>query len=155
VNCYLAKDSLPSKTRLIVQVLDQSLIDQHIYKHKEYISSYKDDRSYYYIVFLVPIKWITDITYFRTGRFSLMSNDAKDHIIRYSRLPYKQTKKGQTETDGRLLALDRHPQLRAMWETELSNPRSIVELSDSDELLSIPGDESYLDINRLTPIHIS
>jgi hypothetical protein len=150
MNSYLAQDSLPSNTRILAQVIDLSLVNKTIFKHKDYLATYKDVEGYYYLSFKIPDTWITDVTYFRTGRFSRMSEMAKDYIKRYSQLPYQQKGKEGTETDGRLLALDRHEKLKAMWENVIG-----TSLKDEDELLSIPGEESYTDVRTLVPLYVS
>lgn len=150
MNSYLAQDSLPSNTRILVQVIDLSLVNKVIFKHQNYLITYKDAEGYYYLSFKVPDIWTTDITRFRTGSFSQMSEMAKDYIKRYSNLPYQQKGITGTETDGRLLALDRHPKLRAMWEDVIHTT-----LKDEDELLSIPGEESYTDVTTLVPLYVS
>ena len=151
IDSYLAKDSLPSNTRIIVKVVDATLVPKSTLLHSNLINIYDgvDDR-FNYLEFSVPTFWRLDITYFRTGEFSSMSKIAKEAIIRHGCLVYK--KKGivgttMVETDVRILALDRHKSLRSWWESELD-----ITLKDDDELLSIPGEKSYIDTKALTLI---
>lgn len=158
VNSYISKQSLPSKTTIVVQILDMHLLSPNMMFHKDLIRHYMDDKDYFYLEFLVPSQWRLDITYFRTGRFSMLSKSAKDYIQRYSMLPYQYYDNGKIVTDFRLLALDKHPILKAMWEDLLSYNEafsSVVELEDDAELMSIPGDESYIDLtsSRFYLIH--
>jgi hypothetical protein len=158
VNCYITKQSLPSKTTIVVQVIDFHLLGPNMLFNPHFLRYFTDDKGYHYLEFFVPSKWRVDVVYFRTGRFSLMSKSAKEYIQRYSMLPYQLYNNGKVLTDMRLLALNKHPTLKTMWENELSYNEaftSIVELDDDAELLSIPGDESYIDLtsSSFTLIH--
>ena len=126
--------------------------------HHQYRKTIKYEKSYF-IVYSIPQKWSNDVTLFMEGKFSKMSQAAKDAIMRFSGLGYKERKGDEVLTDGRLLALDKHPVLKKMWENELSSHtpyingkgthRSVVELDEETELLSIPGKESYIELEGL------
>ncbi len=147
VNCYLTEDG----SKIIVNVVDTTLVSRKAIRHKNYFSSLPTDNSTY-LVYFVPVQWKSDVSLFMQGKFSMMSKHAKEVIRRFSGLNYKQ--KGLT--DGRLLALDKHPVLKNMWENELTNvtgsQRSIVELDEDMELLSIPGKQSYINLEGLKRI---
>jgi hypothetical protein len=141
VNCYLT----PAGDLIVVQVMDTSLLSRKVFLHPEYrgqrVRPKGDDHSIY-LLFQVPVKWKEDVAAFIRGKFSQMSKAAKDTIRRHSGLPYhERTGEGlKTVTDGRLLALEQHKLLKNMWES-MVQPREEIQ----GELLSIPGEDSYID----------
>jgi len=141
VNCFLTADG----SAIIVQVVEVMLLSRSLYNHEDYNGTYCNENGDIFFVYRLPVVWRSDIERFMKGKFSMMSKRAKENIIRYSGLLHESKEKGsnRTITDGRLLALEKHPKMRDMWEVQL-NDRDIP-----DELLSIPGEESYLEISSL------
>ena len=90
--------------------------------------------------FRIPSQWWTDVQLFKEGKYSLMSEEAKSMIRTYSGLPYRMMDYFGYEayTDFRLLALDKHPVLRAMWEERVDE-----DIPSSLDLLDIPGDREF------------
>lgn len=157
VNCYLSPDGIT----VLVQVMDTQLLSRKVFVHPEYrgLRMHPEGRAHgMLMLFQVPIKWRADVKLFIEGKFSLMTKAAKDTIVRHSGLPYhERTGEGKkTVTDGRLLALERHKLLKSMWESELSSTDSRstgrVTLTEGFELLSIPGEESFIDPQNLQPV---
>lgn len=138
IDCYITRDG-----RVIaVAIYMSSLLSRKVYSVEEYMGTIIHEKSgHYYVLFETPRRWARDIDLFRRGKFSKMSLIAKEYIRTYSGLEYrKPTRQKQYITDGRLLALDRNPALREMWEARIG-----VTLGDDDELLTKPGDKSYID----------
>lgn len=135
IDCFITREG----RTLAVKVYMVNLLSRKTYT-AEYTRTVIND-GYNYVLYEIPSKWTRDVQLFRQGKFSKMSEAAKDHIRTYSGLEYRTpTRGGSYVTDGRLLALDRNPLLREMWESMYN-----VVLGDDDELLSIPGDKSYID----------
>lgn len=156
VNCYLSEDG----TKVVVRVVEVLLVPRSVTSHSSCCGTYTDTRKRRkFIVFSIPQYWCIDVALFRQGKFSKMSSKAKESIRRFSGLDYKQRNGDQVLTDGRLLALDKHPVLKKMWEQQLTSvtpskngksvQRSSVELPDDAELLSIPGKGSYISLESL------
>lgn len=105
------------------------------------------DRDYCYYVYRVPLNWIADLKLFKKGKYSEMSELAKDTIRVQSGLPNNtRMSSGKLETDIRILALDKHKTLKNWWE-EMINPWEPL----SGELLSIPDERSFIELDLLTP----
>jgi hypothetical protein len=148
VNCYLTK-SLGGK-RIVVQVVDLNLVSRNAFTDALiYRVLGKGD---FFLVYPVAALWSKDIDLFIEGKFSTMSKKAKEAIKRFSGL----VKNTNGRTDGRLLALDKHPVLKDMWERELSSddnrPTGRIDLAEDAELLSIPGEKSYISLEGMVRI---
>lgn len=146
VNCFLLKD----KAGLAVSIVELLLLDRRVQRHLNYVGVWQGDRyaPYYYVVYSLPLKWSADIDLFLKGKYSAMTNSAKDHIIRYGGLPYrKRDMHGNIVTDHRLLALERNERLKEWWEHAL-----VVELSSSAELMSIPNERTFIDLRGMRQI---
>lgn len=149
VNCYINRE----KTLLFVQVLDLALIPRKSTDlHPAFFNVFKSDTIV--IVFRLPNMWNQDVQLFIEGKYSKMSEPAKECIRKYSGLAYKRKQRNKPRTtDLRLLALERHTLLKNMWEKELTNitgtQRSVVVLPDDAELLSIPGEETFMELSDL------
>ena len=154
LNTYLTSTG----SSIVVEIVEPMFLSRNVLNHHQYRSTIKYKQSYF-IVYSIPQRWSSDVALFMQGKFSKMSQPAKDAITRFSGLGYKEKKGDEILTDGRLLALDKHPFLKKMWENELSSvthaangksaQRSIIELDEEAELLSIPGKESYIDLEGL------
>jgi len=154
VNSYLT----PTGTGIVVEVLEPLLLSRNVLNHQQCRGKFKHDK-HTCITYIIPHKWSSDVEKFMQGKFSKMSKAAKASIIRFSGLDHKKKSGTGIYTDGRLLALDKHPVLKQMWETELtsitpakdgkSSQRSVIELGEDAELLSIPGKESYIELKCL------
>lgn len=137
IDCYITRNG-----RIIaVGVYMLSLLSRKVYTDEYAVTVTDETTGINYILYETPSEWRRDIALFMKGKFSGMSNRAKDRIRTYSGLEYE-TPQGRKKkvTDGRLLALNRDPMLREMWENKYD-----VRLGEDDELLSIPGDKSYID----------
>lgn len=155
LNSYLTSTG----SSIVVEVVEPLLLSRNLLNHHQYRKTIKYEKVYY-VVYSIPQRWRNDIALFMEGKFSQMTQAAKDAIMRFSGLDNnRKNKDGVALTDGRLLALDKHPVLKKMWECELSSitpakngksaQRSVIELDEDAELLSIPGKESYIDLEGL------
>lgn len=138
IDCFITRDG-----RIIaVAVYMSNLLSRKVYSVSEYLGTIMHEASgHWYVLFETPRRWARDIELFREGKFSKMSENAKEYIRTYSGLEFrKTTRQGKHITDGRLLALDRDVALRDMWERRIG-----VYLGKDDELLTKPGDKSYID----------
>jgi hypothetical protein len=150
VDCYLT----PAGDFILVRILEVTLLSRKELLHPMYRGLYTTHKGHVYLLYMIPYNWRNDVALFMKGKFSQMSKKAKEEIIRYSGLPYKERSgKSRIVTDGRLLALDRSRALKEMWERVLSSDdkRSTgrVVLKEEEELLSVPGKESYIEIEEL------
>lgn len=158
LNSYLTPDG----SDIVVEIVEPLLLSRNVLTDHQYRGKFKRTNSTC-LVYRIPQKWGNDIVLFMEGKFSHMTRAAKEAIKRFSGLDNrKKGKDGVPLTDGRLLALDKHPVLKKMWESELSSitpsqdgkstQRSVVELGEDAELLSIPGKESYISLEGLVLI---
>lgn len=133
-------------TYIMVEFITPMLISPRFIKnHPCYtIDGVDDVTKNMFVLYYIPPKWEADVDLFMEGKFSKMSTAAIEVIRSYSGLPYQSrtsifgTSMFTVETDFRLLAFEKHTELRQMWEREL-----LVTLTEKSELLSIPGEKSY------------
>lgn len=117
-----------------------------VFINKNLEEKYEHD-GYLYLVFAIPSKWKADVEIFCKGKYSHMSEEAKQEIITWSDLDYKKKIHGKITTDGRLLALTRSKVLRESWERELH-----VMLDDGDELLEAPNERTFIMLQEKTQL---
>jgi hypothetical protein len=143
VNSDLTRDGL----HVAVEIVETQFLSRKLLIHPALKGTYVRD-NHLVLVYRIPGWWKPDVQKFMKGQFSQMTENAKNMILRYSRLPYRERDaNGKIVTDGRLLSLERHKALKEMWEETLE-PREEIQ----GELLSIPGAGSYIDLEHLTPI---
>lgn len=143
VDSYLTHDG----KFLLVRVMELMFLSRMTHtSHPNYVDTYlSQDKVSFFVVYQVPECWEDDVQLFIGGHFSKMSDKAKNNIIRYSKLAYRtKDTAGIPVTDGRLLALEQHTKLKEMWERELD-----VYLNDKMELLSIPSEKSFMELEEL------
>jgi len=142
VNSYLNTDG----TRIVVEIIEPLLLSGYLLKLPQCEGLFTmSDR--YFVVYTIPPTWYRDVHQFMDGKFSRMSRIAQECIKRFSGLKHKEKIGSQILTDGKLLALEKHPLLRWLWESELS-----LQLSEDEELLSIPDEKSYIKLESLMPV---
>ncbi len=101
------------------------------------------DRTFYR--FEIHPQWSSDVKLFMEGKYSKMSERAKRRIREGSTLQYRVYKGTVPHTDFRLLALSNSESIRRMWEELIFDDVDIARKSElGPELLSIPGEESYI-----------
>lgn len=135
---------------IAVRIVQTTLLSRRVFMKAEYHGLYRDDaKDNLYVVYKVPARWIADLDLFISGKYSEMSDNAKNMIIRWSRLPYRirNPNDGHILTDGRLCALYKDSQLRDMWERRIEPWEHI-----HGELLSIPDERSFIELDTLTRI---
>lgn len=141
VNCFLT----PDKSKIVVEIGDLALVAGKVFIHKEYAKHGNTHEGKAYILFTIPRKWHADVLKFCAGTFSVMSEPAKKAVKAYSGLPYQKRDRNKVVTDGRILALEKHPALEEAWIKMLDSDGTTT-LPDNGELLSIPGPESFIDL---------
>ena len=139
INCYLSTNG----KKLYVKTLESFFVSKEALQHPFFkqIIEYKD---YEYIVYRIPAEFGVDIELFMAGKYSRMSEKAKNLIRTYSGLPYKCTVGTKTVTDGRLLALTRSNSLRNAWSDYLNT----YVLNEDDELLDKPRQQWFMDLEK-------
>lgn len=142
VNSYL----YPEGTGIIVKVFNTDLLSRKLFVHPMFVETVEIS-PYTYLLYRIPDYWHQDVRLFMEGKFSLMSDRAKDTIVRYSGLPYRERngKGKRAVTDGRLLALEKHEVLKDMWERVLNLNEDAHRWIQNAELLNVPGKDSYMD----------
>lgn len=139
VNSYLSRD----RQYLIVEVIDEGLLSRKVFFANPWYIGKVDYENRVYLVYSINhLKEVTDL--FCEGRFSEFPDNVKETIRVMSGLQYEVSIKGKLVTDGRLLGLEKHKALKKMW-NELIEPIEEIE----GELLSIPGEASFIDIDVL------
>jgi hypothetical protein len=143
VNSYLSKDG----RCIIVEVYDALLPSREVFTHPGYQGTAMKDNMYF-LVFTTPQVRHRDVSAFMKGKYSKMSNSSKELIYELSGLDYKKPIEGKSlkTTDGRLLALTRHEELRKAYERELDLEDG---LSPDDELLDPPDERTFIDLKDL------
>lgn len=101
-----------------------------------------------YLLFNFPDMWKEDIETFMEGKYSLLSDSAKQIIRTTSGLDYKGLgEDGKYYTDFRIIALTRNPDLVAEWKSHLYDPNDrglcILDTDPTIELLEAPGDYMF------------
>lgn len=133
---------------IIVHVYDTTLISRTVFNHPGYVGCVQNADNTIYIIYTLPPARYHDVQKFIEGKYSKMTETTKDLIRALSTLDYRYAgnDKAAITTDGRLLALERHPALREAYEREFQLD---VRLSPDDELLNPPGPRSFIDIKEL------
>lgn len=97
----------------------------------------------YIAVFKVPEYYKADVKKFRAGKYSKFTESAKTAIKSKSGLRWQmKVAMGEKESDIELLALDRAKELKKWWEDLLD-----VKLDSDAELMDIPGEENFYNLN--------
>jgi len=136
INSYISYDC----KHVVVKVYDTTLISRKVFVHPNYELT-KVENGEYYFRFETPQKWLNDVRLYRQGLYSRMSEEAKEMIRQWSGLQYRVTEGRKRITDGRLLALVRHPQLKKALEEELS-----YKFGPDEELLFPPREGSFIEL---------
>lgn len=140
VNCYLNR----SGTLVFVEVLDTLLVSRSALDLHYAFQGIRKRGETFVLVYRVTSAWTQDVQLFIKGKYSKMGKPAKDFIRKHSGLNYKKKEFGKARvTDARLLALEKHPMLKNMWENLVD-----VTITNESELLSIPGDESFMELEE-------
>lgn len=135
INSYLSKD-----TQFAVVMLKEAI--PSFEEHPQYAVDYKDDQGNTILVFSIPIEFKPTMVKFVEGKYSQFSDRAKQLIKQKSGLNYKApVGGGKVSTARELLALDKDPDLKKVWEQELG-----VKLAVDAELMDIPNDRNFYDL---------
>lgn len=148
VNSYLTRDG----KLIVVQIAEIELVPPSVYiLHERYRKTFHTEKGWF-LVYGIPSVFHSDVQLFMEGKFSLLSNLSKQTITRYTDLLWHQfvPESGRRLTDYRLLALEKHELLKEMWENVIFDEKDLQRGSTlSEELLSIPGASSYIDLESL------
>jgi len=138
IDSYLSRDCL----NIYVKVVDTKFFEHRMVMHPQYQGIWEDMEGKKYVQYSIPLKWKADIQLFIEGKFSKMSESAKEMIRINSGLLFRERRESDNMiiTDVRLLALERSIAVRQMWEDHYG-----VTLSDDQELLSIPKDRGFIE----------
>jgi hypothetical protein len=145
INSYLTRDG----QYIVVEVADRNLCGSVTFNSS--FSGFKQKNGMDLLVFVIPGAWTRDVKDFMEGRYSQMSEYAKQLIRDGSGLRYDMPDEFDNRiTDARLMALEKHPALRNQWLAELEVETPVkgfrLEIDDDTELLSIPSENSYIEI---------
>lgn len=138
INSYISQDN----KYMVVEIKDaKTPFDEH----QNYVTDYSaGDKTT--IVFTIPPEFEETILRFRAGKYSQFSSQVKTIIKQKSGLKYKvPTINGKVTSARELLALDKDKDLKEIWEREIG-----CKLSDDAELVSIPTDNNYYELNLMT-----
>jgi hypothetical protein len=145
VNSYITQNE-----EIVVEVKDKTLVpEENFIDNSEYMGDF-DYNGSTIIVFNQPSEYRADILKFVQGKYSEMSNKAKESIILYSGLPYNLVRKDlplkpngkyPVDTSRYILALSKNPALRKLVETEIGQS-----LPPNAELITKP------DMNNFYPL---
>lgn len=138
VNSYLTEDD----EHIVVECTHPFSVI--VTNHTNYKFGFDMNESHY-AVFNVPTYYKDkgDIQKFREGKYSKLSDSAKECIRKKSGLTYMRPVSGGNFLSAlELLALDRDKELKKYWEDKLA-----VRLSDDAELVSIPGEDNFFNLN--------
>jgi len=139
-NSYLVKD----QNLIVVEVVDArlSLLAAHSLYYQSAIFAEAAD----YLVFDIPDKWDWDMRMFKAGKYTKMSDEAKQTIKMLSGLNYEiEGEDEQRFTDSILMALDNRNELRTKWMEILATQERHL----PDELLSPPADASFINLQSI------
>lgn len=135
VESYLHEEG----TSIFVKLNDIHFFEHRMRLHAYYKAWWKDEQGKHYIQYSIPEQYQQDVQLFLQGKYSKFSAKAKEMIQIHSGLVFRsRDEKGTILTDTRLLALEKSPLVKRMWEERLA-----VELDDESELLSMPGDPKW------------
>jgi hypothetical protein len=142
IDSYLSKDL----RSILVKVFDVQFFKHRMDEHPDFKSILKSKSGTLYVHYYIPLVWRRDVLAFSEGRYSELSQEAKDLIRSTSGLTYRVVPEGYSipVTDVRLLALDKDEAVKDMWEAITD-----VQISPDQELLSKPDENSFIDIDDL------
>lgn len=139
IDSYLVQ----GKWEIAVHVADMQLCTQ-VLEYPEFSSVTIDDKGRDFLIFNIPQIWQDDCRLFIEGKYSKLSEEAKDSIRTFSGLKYKwPTDDGKEVTDALLRALDKDKALLDVW-------KEVIEFPDAfnpEELLSAPTEKSFITFN--------
>lgn len=151
VDSYLYQNPETHHWSIVVKVVEPTYCHGKVWQHTSLTGVYRD-AEYTYVQYFLGSEWYFDVETFILGKFSEMSDKAKKRIYTWSGLANRVlNERGIPVTDARLLALERDPVLREMWDRELAPDPQLVDLGDM-ELMSIPDERTFIDIHTLTRI---
>lgn len=139
IQCYVSRDGL----LLYVEVRD---IPEFVYSRPDYLGITILPSGSTALAFDLPAMWQYDVRAFMLGRYTELTDDAKECIYGYSGLVINQPIQGTNllNTDSRILALDIDPTVRERLRSALSKELD-VQIPIGAELISVPSESNYID----------
>lgn len=138
VDSFLTRDGKD----IFVWVNETTFFLNRVALNPQFETTWNDTSGNKYIQFSIPEKWHADVQLFIKGKYSLMSEKAKQMIRQHSGLQYRERRETDKVivTDIRLLALNRSIAVRELWQVHYG-----VTLDEHDELLSLPERRAFID----------
>jgi hypothetical protein len=128
VDCFLTNDNT---IMVIVQSMDR--VPAEILMDDFYFTDFTTTTNQTAIVFRTSPKFVQDLEKFRQGKYSKFSQIAKDQIAIFN---------GYDDNHYYMKVLNRDKGLREQLEKKYE-----IELSDEDEVKSIPSESNFIDLN--------
>ena len=137
----------PDGHYIYVEVVEEFFVEDDLPKY-EVIK----EQGRTFLSFEIDSKWRPDVELFIKGKYSQLSARAKRRIKEGSSLQYRDYKGTVPFTDFRLLALENSASVRAMWEDLIFDEIDVARKYEiGEELLSIPGEKSFISFPLTTP----
>ena len=142
IDSYLTTDGL----NIFVKVMDTIYFMNKMAMHPQYQATWKDLAGNNFIQFSIQEHWLADVQTFIKGKYSRMSDKAKEMIRIHSTLQFRERRESDKKiiTDIRLLALERSIAVKDLWEEHYG-----ISLDKDDELLSIAESKAFIEITML------
>ena len=144
IRTYLTNDC----TTVLIEFKD---LEEESYS-TEFVSIYIENGRFFQI-YSVPDNFRSDMDLIARGKYSRISQKAKDTVMKLSGLPFNKLVNGKRVTSAPLLALNKSPELKKHQEEKLNVPmdkdafgRTIqkVKIPDELDLFDAPTDDIYL-----------
>jgi len=137
-NTYMSME-LAQEYSLLVEVFSEHLLPD-TFKGFTFIT----DGSRHFVEVKIPSTWTADVELFLEGKYSKLSTELKDLILKYSNLAYMVEKDKVFYTDVRLLALDKAKELEDAivdFLYDAKDHQKGVDFVKEVEFLPAPGEE--------------
>lgn len=149
IDSYITEDH----HSILVEVMEVIFFEHRFATHPNFKGIYKGPNGTHYLEFSIPQKFMRDVDHFCCGQYSQMSDSAQQLIAEYSGLICNEiNEQGEPITDVRLLALQKSPVVKQMWETWLTVSKGHEPDLKEQELLSIPSSRSFINTDQLTRV---
>jgi hypothetical protein len=139
INSFLVR----GRNSIAVQVADANLC-RGLFESYYYEQSFDLQNGSTVIVFYIDERWDADYAFFLEGKYSKLSEEAKDMIRQLSGLDYRAVQTDESEvSDAILMALDKDEVLKETWMHVLN----IGEKSMPSDYLSPPPAHSFINLD--------
>lgn len=139
INSFLVR----GRMSIAVQVADVNLCRGLLYSYY-YETAFELQNGSTVLIFYIDERWEADYALFLEGKYSKLSEDAKDMIRQLSGLDYRVAQDdGSYATDAVIMALDKDVVLKEVWMQLLD----VRENSMPNDYLSPPGNDSFINLD--------